>query len=223
MRIVAVSDTHSMHRAIDVPDGDVLIHAGDLTMNGKPRDIFDAFAWLSGQPHARIVVTPGNHDLGFQEIRHLKATLKSKFPRIDTLIDQETTIAGLRVYGSPWQPWFNNWAYNFDRGDFGLKQAEERWARIPDDTNILITHGPVYGILDLTLRREHVGCSALKARIEKLPDLRLYVSGHVHEAYGTESVGGVLYVNACSCNAEYRPLQPPIVVDLDDDHAVVVT
>jgi Icc-related predicted phosphoesterase len=90
--------------------------------------------------------------------------------------------------------------------------------RVPDGA-ILISHGPVYGILDETLRKKHVGCVALKDRVANLPNLRLYVSGHIHEAYGAEKHGDVLYVNACTCDSQYWPTQPPIVVDLDENGA----
>jgi predicted phosphodiesterase len=94
MRIVCLSDTHSFNARIGtlqendpepvgvIPDGDILIHAGDLTDSGKPNEIFDAYAWLSNMPHQRIVVTPGNHDFGFQKIPELRRVLDAKFPRI---------------------------------------------------------------------------------------------------------------------------------------------
>lgn len=217
MRIVAISDTHNQHAKIKrMPTGDVLIHAGDLTGEGIPAEIFDAFAWLSKQPYERIIVIPGNHDFGLQRIPQLAGVLKSKFPRVELLNDNDTIVNGLRVFGSPWTPWFHDWAFNFLPGPAGEKQAQEKWTQIPDDTAILITHGPVHGILDETLRRKHVGCAALKARIENLPNLRLFMSGHIHEAYGAEKHGEVLYVNACTCDSRYFPEQPPIVVDIDD-------
>jgi Icc-related predicted phosphoesterase len=216
MRIVCISDTHDRHERLTVPDGDVLIHAGDITLDGAPAAIFDAFAWLSRLPHERIIFVPGNHDFGFQKIAQLTSTLASKFPRVQVLLDGETTIEGKRVFGSPWQPWFHDWAFNFAPGPRGEREAEEKWDAIVDDTEILITHGPVRGILDRTLRGEHVGCPFLRARIEKLDRLKLHVCGHIHEAYGVESAGDVLYVNASTCDASYRPIQPPIVVELND-------
>lgn len=217
MRIVTISDTHGMHDKIKrMPEGDVLIHAGDLTNEGIPAEIFEAFAWLSKQPCERVVCVPGNHDFGLQRIEQLPRVLQSKFPRVELLNDCDTMLGGMRVWGSPWSPWFNDWAFNFLPGPAGIAQAEEKWAQIPDDTAILVTHGPVHGILDETLRRKHVGCAALKDRAATLASLRLYVSGHIHEAYGAEKHGEVLYVNACTCDSQYWPSQPPIVVDLDE-------
>lgn len=206
-----------MHDQIKrVPDGDVLIHAGDLTMEGSKSEILQGFAWLARLPHMRIIFTPGNHDFGFQRIPELVLILQSKFPRVETLIDHDTLIDGVRLWASPWQPWFHDWAFNFLPGPVGLKQAEAKWDEIPDDTAILVTHGQVYGVLDGTLRGHYAGDSALKARIARLLNLRLYVGGHIHEAYGTQMVDGVLYVNACSCDSQYWPSHPPIVVDLDE-------
>jgi predicted phosphodiesterase len=216
MRIVCISDTHMMHSDVCVPDGDVLIHAGDLTMDGASADIDDAFWWLSEQPHERIIFTPGNHDFDFQRVPSLRDSLHYSYPRVEVLIDEETIIDGLRVYASPWQPWFYNWAYNFRPGLAGEEEAKARWSMIPDDVSILVTHGPVYGILDRTQSGENVGCSVLKARIEELRQLRLHVCGHIHEASGSESIGDVLYVNACSCDAQYQPTHSPIVVDLGE-------
>lgn len=220
MRIVCISDTHGMHDEIRrMPQGDFLIHAGDLTNEGIPKEIFDAYAWLSRQPYERIVITPGNHDAAYQRIPQLVGVLKSKFPRVETLIDQETMIGPYRMYASPWQPFFNDWSFNFAPGPPGEQQAEQKWDMIPDDTAILMTHGPVYGILDQTLRKVHVGCPALRRRISQLPNLKLYVCGHIHESYGTHTVDGVLHVNACTCDSQYWPTQPPIVVDLDEHGA----
>jgi Icc-related predicted phosphoesterase len=202
-----------------MPQGDVLVHAGDLTNEGIPAEIFETFAWLSKQPYQRVLCVPGNHDWALAKLEQLPRVLRSKFPNVELLMDSEAVVNGLRVYGSPWQPFFNNWAFNFLPGPAGIRQAEEKWAQIPDDTAILITHGPAYGILDETLRRKHVGCVALKHRIAKLSNLRLYIGGHIHEAYGAEKHGDVLYVNACTCDSHYWPTQPPIVADLNENGA----
>ena len=223
MRIVCISDTHGLHNEITLmPKGDVLIHAGDLTNEGLAREILDVFAWLSKQRYDRIIAIPGNHDFGLQDREDLPPVLKSQFPNVELLLDSRTTVGGMTVYGSPWQPWFHNWAFNFARGPAGIAQARQKWDLIPDETAILITHGPARGILDQTLSREHVGCPALKERVTRLSSLRLHISGHIHEAYGTRRMGGVLYVNACTCDSQYWPTQPPIVVELDDQGATQV-
>ncbi|HEY5257322.1 MAG TPA: metallophosphoesterase family protein [Candidatus Baltobacteraceae bacterium] len=213
MRIVCISDTHNLLHKIAVPDGDLLVHAGDLTRRGRRAEIYAAYKALSNLPHARIVVTPGNHDFGFEQSPDLVAELHTAFPRIETLIDAATTVDGLRLYASPFQPWFYDWAFNFLPGPPGVKQAEEKWAEIPGDTAILITHGPMYGVLDETRAGEHAGCPALKARIAQLRQLRFHIFGHIHEAHGTQVVGSVLHVNASICDVDYVPNHEPIVLD----------
>lgn len=184
MRIVCLSDTHAFGRLVDVPTGDVLIHAGDLTLDGSSMAIIAALAWLDEQPHRHIVAIPGNHDLAFERSPQVLGRVREMFPRVQLLIDAEISIEGMRVWGSPWQPWFNDWAYNFRRGASGELQAREKWNEIPDDTAILVTHGPPYGILDRNARRQYVGCKQLHARVRSLRQLRLHVFGHIHESYG---------------------------------------
>lgn len=215
MRVVCISDTHMMHAEMAVPEGDVLIHAGDLTMGGSPKEIFKAVAWLAKQPHGRIILVPGNHDFGFQERPSLVGVLRFQFPRVEILIDEDTHIGEHRVYGSPWQPWFHDWAYNFSP-IHGEEEAREKWSSIPEDVGILITHGPPHGILDETQDCEHVGCPMLLERLASLPKLRLHVFGHIHEGWGAKLVGDVLHVNASSCDSNYWPSQAPLVVDVDD-------
>ncbi len=214
VRIVCLSDTHDRHDGIAVPDGDLLIHSGDLTLKGDDSNIRAGFAWLSRLPHDRIIFVPGNHDFAFEKRPDVVRELALEFPRVEVLIDRRTDVENHMVYGSPYQPWFLDWAFNFARGDAGEHEARACWAKIPDDTEILITHGPVRGVLDTISRGQHVGCPALLERLAGLEKLRLYVCGHIHEAYGVQRVGNVLFVNASTCDLQYRPIQKPIVVDM---------
>ncbi len=219
MRIVCLSDTHDRHAAIPVPDGDVLIHSGDLTFKGDDANVKAGFAWLSQLPHERIIFVPGNHDFAFEKEPEIVRDLALAFPRVEVLIDRETDLRDHKIYGSPYQPWFHDWAFNFPRGSAGENEARSCWAKIPGDTEILITHGPVHGILDETARGQHVGCPHLLERLATLEKLRLHICGHIHEAYGVQRVGNVLFVNASTCDLQYRPLQKPIVVDVTSDGA----
>jgi predicted phosphodiesterase len=192
MRIVCISDTHGRHDAVNVPAGDVLVHAGDLTMKGDVEDVFAGFAWLSKLPHERIVFVPGNHDFAFERAPEIVHELAATFPGVEVLMDGALEVGGYRVYGSPYQPWFGGWAFNFARGEAGAREAEERWARIPADTEILITHGPVHGILDRTDRGVAAGCPQLLARLEHLENLKLHSSEHGRERLrpGTRPANG---------------------------------
>ena len=206
MRIVCLSDTHDLHDQLRVPDGDLLLHAGDLTMKGTPQQI-DAFdRWLGKQPHRHKVVIAGNHDWAFERT---PAQARSLIQHAVYLEDEETTIDGVRIWGSPWQPWFYDWAFNLPRGP----QIAAKWALIPAGIDVLVTHGPPLGILDRTSRGDDVGCADLLAALPRIKP-RLHVFGHVHEGYGTLERDGIRFVNASNCTERYIAVQKPIVVDL---------
>jgi Icc-related predicted phosphoesterase len=213
--IVAISDTHNLADGVTIPDGDVLLHAGDLTMKGTSPELARAAHWLGmlRERFEAVVAIPGNHDFGAEndpgETRALFAARG-----ITWLVDEAAEIGGLRIYGSPWQPWFYDWAFNFPRDDGGVA-ARETWARIPADTDVLITHGPPRGILDATLpRREHAGCPHLLEALASRPRIRAHLFGHIHEGYGTHRDAHRLYVNASVCDLNYAPVQPPIVFEV---------
>lgn len=206
MRIVCLSDTHDFHDRLVVPDGDVLLHAGDATMGGKPAQV-EAFArWFAARPHRHKIVVAGNHDWMFERT---PAQARSLLRDVVYLQDDEITVDGLRIWGSPWQPWFHDWAFNLERGP----QIAAKWELIPAGIDVLITHGPPAGILDRTSRGEAVGCADLRRELQRIRP-RLHVFGHIHEAYGTVEIDGTRYVNASICTERYHPVQLPIVVDL---------
>lgn len=204
-RIVCLSDTHSLHDELVVPDGDILLHAGDFTRRGTPPEIERFAQFLARMPHAHKVIVAGNHDFLLQSDRDMASELLGD---VTYLQDAGATIAGLRIWGSPWQPWFHDWAFNLPRG----AQLADRWALIPDAIDVLITHGPPLGILDRTSRGAAVGCEELRTARERIrPKLHLF--GHIHEAYGVSQEAAILSVNACNCDLGYRPVNPPIVID----------
>ncbi len=208
MKIVAISDTHSYHREVTIPDGDVLVFAGDLSRGaGTPQEIKDFNTWLGELPHKHKIMIPGNHDFPFQTMPSMAPYLITK---ADLLIDQEIVIDGVKFYGSPWQPWFHDWAYNLDRGE----PLREKWAKIPDDTDVLITHGPPHGILDVVRRGGmNVGCEDLAKRVVEIAP-KVHIFGHIHESYGQLDFGGTLYVNASICTLWHEPTNPPVIIDI---------
>lgn len=206
MRIVCLSDTHMHHRKLTVPDGDVLVHTGDFTRKGSEADIADFNAWLGTLPHAHKVVIAGNHDFLFAQNNGLARALLFNATYLQ---DASVEVAGVKFWGSPWQPWFYNWAFNLPRGT----ALAQKWALIPPDTDVLLTHGPPFGVLDLTDRGEPVGCEELRQVVVRLSP-RLHVFGHIHEAYGEVGFGRTWCVNASNCTLQYRPEHAPIVVDL---------
>lgn len=214
MRIVCVSDTHNCNEAIAVPDGDLIIHAGDATVNGTEAEVEAFIDWFSNLPHERKIFVAGNHDWLFERDELASKKLLSR--GVIYLEDSITRVKGLKVYGSPWQPRFFDWAFNLNRGD----ELAEKWKLIPDDIDILITHGPPMGILDEVPRQwgiENTGCEELRRRVAEIAEhgrLKLHVFGHIHCGYGTHEEFGMKFVNASTCDEDYRPTQLPIVVDL---------
>lgn len=203
-RFVCISDTHS--RMLPVPPGDVLLHSGDLTATGTYADFQRTMAWLVDLPHRTKIIIAGNHDLPLDHhdswydnnYSRWHGRQKQSIGLIQDLVQgHKATKAGIvyledqthsfqarengrmwTVYGSPWSPYFHNWAFNYERGD----EAEKLLAAFPK-TDILLTHGPPFQIFDRTLTHEHVGCEALAARLPALRP-RLHVFGHIHEAHG---------------------------------------
>jgi Icc-related predicted phosphoesterase len=214
MRIVAISDTHGMHDRIDVPEGDVLVHAGDFTSNGKASAVRAFADWLDDLPHAHKVVIAGNHERSLELDPELGPRL---FRRATYLFDSETEIAGLTFHGSPWQPWFLDWAFNLPRGE----PLRRKWAMIGPAVDVLVTHGPPMGVLDRTTSGERAGCEELAMAIGRVqPTLHLF--GHIHEGHGCERVGDTLHVNASICTVGYAPTNPPFVIDVTQSGAEVV-
>jgi Icc-related predicted phosphoesterase len=204
MRVVCISDTHERHERLALPEGDLLICAGDVTANGSDVALQRFAHWMQRQPHRHKVLIAGNHDWCFE--RNGRALLP---PDIHYLQDSAVDIDGLRLWGSPWQPRFYDWAFNLDRG----AQLAAKWALIPEDTDILITHGPPMGTLDRTRRGDHSGCEALAARLEQLR-VRLHVFGHIHEGYGVVERDDRISINASICDEGYRAINEPLVIDL---------
>jgi len=190
LRIVCVSDTHGKHRKTMIPDGHILLHAGDLTEHGKLDEVEDFNRWLGSLPHRHKIVIAGNHDFCFAE-RPYEA--RARITNALYLEDTATEVEGVKIYGSPWQPWFGGWAFNLPRGP----ELAAVWAKIPDDTDILITHGPPEGILDQNRRGDCCGCRDLLGRVLELRP-RLHVFGHIHEAAGQLLIGDTTFVNASS-------------------------
>jgi Icc-related predicted phosphoesterase len=207
IRIVATSDTHAKHRALDVPAGEILVHAGDLTSMGSLEDVVEFNDWLGSLPHPHKIVIAGNHDFCFERDREASEPLLTN---CIYLHDSAATVLGIRFWGSPWQPWFFNWAFNLERGD----EIRRKWDLIPDNTDVLITHGPPFGHGDRTRSGELVGCQDLLEVVERIRP-RLHVYGHIHEGYGLSSNDYTTMVNASSCDSSYDPVNPPVVFEYD--------
>lgn len=211
LKIVCISDTHNKLGNVDIPEGDVLVIAGDITGRGSIAELHMFLSDLNkkGRLWKDIVLVAGNHDFCFEDSRLAKTIVSDA--GILYLEDQDAVVQGVKFYGSPWQPRFFDWAFNADRG----APLARIWAKIPDDTQVLITHGPPHGVLDIVPSGgASVGCEALQNRLNQLASLKLHVFGHIHHSYGTLLRAGVTFVNASICTEQYQPKNKPIVVVL---------
>ena len=205
MRVVCISDTHGRHRMVNIPDGDLLIHAGDVS-NGSEHEVEDFLEWFAAWGHPQKVFLAGNMDYA---LAHKKPQVLKDIPTDMPYLENESLeMDGLKVWGSPYVPNFVG-VFNLPRG----KALREEWAQIPDDVDILITHGPPYGILDKTSRGMEVGCEELRKRVDALSP-RLHVFGHVHESYGRVESRGTLFLNVSLPAAGPGQFHEPVVVEL---------
>lgn len=215
MKITCISDTHSKHEHIPskyLAGGDCIIHAGDVSGRGTRKEIEPFLEWYSGLPYTHKILIAGNHDFFFEEAPEyeIEAVL-AKYPNITYLNDSGVEINGFKIWGSPVQPWFHSWAFN-------RKGVEicKHWDLIPLDTDILITHGPAKGYLDLTLHGDVTGCPYLLEKISEMTNLKLFVHGHIHEAYGrVDFTDGGVFLNASVLNARYVMSNLPHEIEIN--------
>lgn len=217
--IVVLSDTHGKHHKMQhqVPPGDLLIHAGDFCSKGKLPEVADFAAWFGSFPHSHKVVIPGNHDRAVEE---RPGECRGMFAEhgVKLLISEGIQAAGLHLYGSPYTPRFNDWHFMLERG----RELRAEWAKIPLNTDILVTHGPPYGHGDKVLPRSGVGvrkagCLELLERVRKVRP-RLHVFGHIHEDYGvtlSDEIPETQFANASICDRTRAAANPPLSFEID--------
>ncbi len=206
MKIILLSDTHGFHDQLAVPPGDILIHSGDSGRQGTLEELRSFNEFLGRLPHPHKLFVAGNRDYSFerQPMDSRKILTNAVY-----LQDEEITVGGFRIYGSPWQPPFMNTAFNLPRGE----ALRKKWALIPAGIDILITHTPPYGIGDKTSGGELAGCRDLLEAVRRIKP-RLHAFGHVHEGYGRYAQDGIQYINASVTDAAMRLAHDPIVCDL---------
>ena len=246
-KIVCISDTHGLHNQMKhkVGEGNILIHAGDLTNVGKRDDVYSVIAWFHRllDRFDDVVFVAGNHDRSFDKcfvegasgnfhrvferdedaeknVAHkpdwLLDALESMDKRIHYLENNSKKVQGLLFHGSPTTPDFfkQHWAFNCSRGS----EISNYWNVIPQNVDVLVTHGPAYGILDnLQGSNEKVGCEELEYKVRyELEDLKLHVCGHIHHPRGIlhPQYGEPIFVNASVCTESYDPINAPIQVKL---------
>ena len=215
MKLVCISDTHGDHAAVRLPPGDVLVHAGDVTAHGRGTELdwLRFLDWLGSRDFAHRLFVAGNHDL-YAEAFPGRAARLAREAGVTLLDDSGCVLEGLRFWGSPITPRFHDWSFMRDPGP----DIERHWAMIPDDVDVLVTHGPPLGALDEVERpdgtSERVGCPSLARRVAEVrPALHLF--GHIHEGFGALERDGTRYLNVSTMNRDYRIANPPVVVELN--------
>lgn len=208
MRICAISDVHGKWNKLVIPETDLLISAGDYSFQGESHMVKDYHTWLNKQNAKYIISVQGNHETWVEKNwDEAKTIALTACPRVHFIDEGLVEIEGLKIYGSAITPWFHNWAWNRNRGE----DIKRHWDRIPNDINVLITHGPAYGILDEVERYEghieHVGCEELGLAIQRLKP-QVHICGHIHKAHGYKRIGETDYYNVSICNEEYKAFNP---------------
>lgn len=213
LKIVAISDQHGTLPTI--PPCDLLLIAGDVTPVTNHNLLYQAHwlntefrYWLEALPAKQIVYIAGNHDLVFQQQPQL---VPKDLPAV-YLQDSSFTWHSLKIWGTPWQPWFFDWAFNLDE-----PELRRKWDLIPPDTDILVVHGPPHGYGDGVPRRgglDSTGSPSLLDRIRQIQP-KLVVFGHIHEGRGEWLVGNSRLANVTLLNASYEPVYEPWVYELD--------
>ena len=196
MKIICISDTHGEHGKLRIPSGDILIHAGDFTNHGTIQEITSFNSWWASQPHKYKIVVPGNHDLMFEESPQQAVGLLSSATAV--LIHEELDIEGIKIFGSPHTPMFCDWSFMYEKNE-----AARIWNNIPDEIDILITHGPAYGVLDRTNRGVCAGCPVLLNRIREIKPA-VHIFGHIHEAFGRFDHEDTVHINAASIHNPFQ-------------------
>lgn len=209
MKLICISDTHGRHRKLDLPEGDILIHAGDFTSHGTENNVRDFADWLDDQDYKDKIVIAGNHDKYCYE-----------FPKETEIMFDRENLYYLRddawyneynryIYGSPYSSYFLNWFFNIPPGE-----EFKKWQELPDCLNsqILITHGPPHGVRDMVGDRS-LGDIDLRNRVEVIRP-KLHIFGHIHNGYGIEEIGGITYINCSVLDESYSLVNKPIVFEI---------
>jgi len=215
MKIIAFSDIHGQ-RSKELTSwfknnpADLLLFAGDLQANQTTDYGIEFIEWLHKLPYTDKIMVFGNHDGHYMDvINHL---INKKYNDIRILIDGAIKIKGIKIFGSPHSVEFGSWWF-MKKDD----ELEELWKKIPDDTDILITHGPPFGILDNTINNTITGSKTLLKRINELKNLRYHIFGHIHESYGRVNINGITFMNVSLLNEKYQLVNDPMIIEYEHE------
>lgn len=229
LKICAISDVHGKWNKLKVPECDLLISSGDYSFRGEKHMVKDFHTWLNKQPAKHIISVQGNHEVWVQNnFLEAKQIALEACPRVHFVEHELVTIEGVKIFCSAWTPFFHDWAYNAHRTlaqaqHFQTPYIDDKWKDIPQDTEILVTHGPIHNILDRVYHidgvniRERVGCWLLGQRIEQLPLCKIHICGHIHGDYGYQHFNGRHYYNASNCGETYMIDHPVTEIEYEKD------
>lgn len=210
MKITIISDTHQRHNMLteDLIGGDLLLHCGDAMSSGYyEQELISFCEWFDSiKNYDCKIFIAGNHCRIFEDNPERALEIVSNYPSIIYLQDNFFIYKGVKIYGSPWQPWFYDWAFNLPRNGAGLMS---KWEAIPEDTDILITHAPAWGYLDTVRGGEHLGCEQLRERVDVIKP-KIHAWGHIHDSYGELKTESTHFINASVLNERYEYKNKPI-------------
>lgn len=226
-KIILISDTHCQHLKLKIEECDILIHAGDYSHTGTKEEIESFYTWFNAQPAKHLISIQGNHERGFErDPENSRNLIYDICPRVNLLEESHVIIEKVVFWGSAATPLFGfNWAFNYARTPVEAAHLfkpfiGDLWAQIPESTQILVTHGMPYGILDDALdyhlgKITSVGDRELLKRIDELKHLKLVVGGHLHKDGGKTLIrNGVTFVNAAQCDNNYNITRKPIIIEI---------
>lgn len=219
MKLVLISDLHGRHKETKIPKCDLLISAGDYSFHGREEEVRSFHEWLDEQDADHIISLQGNHEMGVERNFQLSKDIALKeCPRAHFIEEGPVVIEGKKIWCSAISPFFCNWAYNRYPG----KDIQKHWDRIPEGIDVLVTHGPPFGILDTVLdfnakiceyEDRHCGCPQLLKKVLEIKP-KLHVFGHIHPGYGQLVQDGITFVNAALLNDQYKLVNNPVVIDI---------
>ena len=197
MKILHLSDTHGCHHRLrDLPDADIVVHSGDFCMVGTEQEAIDFLNWFCDLPYRHKIFICGNHDDCLYG-----AKVDGLDPNVHYLCNSVIEIDGLKFYGVP-----------LFMGDCVTDRQSRNYARVPDDTDILITHSPVYGILDFDDNINY-GSEELLHRMSAL-NLKALLFGHIHAQHGLIKQSGIIFSNGAIMNSTYDSLNAPNIIEI---------
>lgn len=218
LKIVAISDCHNKYHKLIIPECDILISAGDYSFQGNRKEVKDFHEWFNKQPAKHKISVQGNHELYVEKyFNEMKQVAEEACPGVHFIDEGLVEVEGLKIWCSAITPFFCDWAWN--RHSYEIKK---HWDKIPDDVDIVATHGPCYGILDQTTyadgtpKSNPLGCPYLAVRIKELkPDIHL--CGHIHSGFGEKHIDGTSYYNVSICDELYTPSNPITIIEYEKE------